>query len=331
MANIAKSQITQPNIQANTLRHDWQQSEVEALFTQPFNDLLFQAQTIHRQFFDPNEVQLSTLLNVKTGACAEDCAYCSQSARYDTGLERDPIMPINQVVAEAKAAKAQGASRFCMGAAWRQPKQKGFNDILDMIREIKALDMETCATLGMLTETQAAELKGAGLDYYNHNLDTSEAFYPQIITTRCFQDRLDTLHTVRDAGMKICSGGIIGMGETLSDRASMFISLANLPKHPESVPVNQLVKIEGTPLATDNSELDPFEIVRCIAVTRIMMPASYVRLSAGRADMSEAIQSLCFLAGANSIFYGDKLLTTDNASTQADQNLLTKLGIRAAP
>ncbi len=313
------------------LRHDWQQDEVEALFALPFNDLLFQAQQAHRQYFDANEVQLSTLLNVKTGACAEDCSYCSQSARYDTGLERDPIMPVDQVVAEAKAAKDQGANRFCMGAAWRQPKQKGFEDILDMIREIKALDMETCATLGMLTEAQAAELKGAGLDYYNHNLDTSEAFYPQVITTRCFQDRLDTLHTVREAGMKICSGGIIGMGETLSDRASMFISLANLPTHPESVPVNQLVKIEGTPLATGGEDLDPFEIVRCIAIARIMMPASYVRLSAGRSDMNEAIQALCFLAGANSIFYGDRLLTTDNSSTQQDQDLLSKLGIRAAP
>lgn len=310
------------------LRNDWQLEEVTALFELPLNELIFRAQGALRGYFDPAQIQLSTLLNIKTGACPEDCAYCPQSVRYDTGLPIEPMMQVQEVVTAAQEAKTQGATRFCMGAAWRSPKRKDFETVLDMVKAVKGLGMETCVTLGMLTETQVQQLKAAGLDYYNHNLDSSEAFYPQIISTRTYQDRLDTLEHVREAQIKVCCGGIIGMGENLQDRAQLLLTLANLPAHPDSVPINQLIKIEGTPLAQAQN-LDTFDMVRCIAVARILMPASYVRLSAGRTDMSDELQALCLLAGANSIFYGEKLLTTENPSLDKDRSLLKRLGLQA--
>lgn len=308
------------------LRHDWTYDEVEALYNQPFSDLMYQAQTVHRKFFNPNEVQVSTLLSIKTGKCPEDCAYCPQSNRYDTGLEYEDLMEVQAVLAEAEKAKATGATRFCMGAAWRSPKDRDMAKVTAMVRGVKELGLESCMTLGMLTDNQANQLAEAGLDYYNHNLDTSKEYYGNIITTRTFQDRLDTLQNVRDAGMKVCSGGIVGMGEQLKDRIGLLIELASMPEHPESVPMNMLVKVEGTPL--DQQEgLDPFEFLRTVAVARIMMPQSHVRLSAGREQMNDQMQSLAFLAGANSIFYGDKLLTTDNPEANEDMMLFKRLGI----
>ena len=309
-----------------SLRHDWTLDEIRDLFQQPFNDLLFQAHSIHRQHFDPNEVQISSLLSIKTGACAEDCGYCSQSAHHNTELERERLLPLDEVLERARAARAKGSTRFCMGAAWRNPTDKNLDRVIDMVREVKALGMETCVTLGMLTLAQSQRLKQAGLDYYNHNLDTSPEFYGHVITTRTFQDRLDTLQHVRDSGINVCSGGILGMGESDTDRASMLQQLANLPQHPESVPINMLVQIEGTPLYGADS-IDPIEFVRSIAVARIVMPASHVRLSAGRHEMSEEMQALCFFAGANSIFYGEKLLTTDNCDADEDLRLFQRLGI----
>ena len=308
------------------IRHDWTIAEVEALFALPFADLMFRAQSAHREHHDPNAVQMSTLLSIKTGACPEDCKYCPQSVRYDTGLERETLVPLGEVRTRALAAKDAGATRFCMGAAWRSPKKRDVEAVAAMIREVRALGMETCATLGMLTPAQAHELKDAGLDYYNHNVDTSPEFYGEIITTRTYQDRLDTLAAVRDAGLNVCCGGIVGMGETTRDRASMLATLANLPHHPESVPINQLVRVPGTPLAGE-APVDPFDFVRTIAVARVVMPKSFVRLSAGRETMSDEMQSLCFLAGANSIFYGEKLLTTGNPDVARDRALLERLGI----
>lgn len=310
------------------IRHDWTLTEVNALFQLPFNDLIFQAQTIHRHYFDPNEVQVSTLLSIKTGACPEDCKYCPQSARYDTGLEKERLLEVEKVIETAKQAKAAGSTRFCMGAAWRNPKQRDMPYLVRMIEGVKAIGLETCMTLGMLDRDQALALKQAGLDYYNHNLDTSPEFYGEIITTRTYQDRLDTLQNVREAGMNVCSGGIVGMGEKANDRSGLLMQLANLDHHPESVPINMLVKVQGTPLQ-DQDDLDPFEFVRTIAVARIMMPKSYVRLSAGREAMNEQMQSLCFMAGANSIFYGCKLLTTPNPETDTDMQLFRRLGINA--
>lgn len=308
------------------IRYNWTRAEVRALFELPFNDLLFRAQQVHRQYFDANAVQVSTLLSIKTGACPEDCKYCSQSGHYDTGLDKEKLLAIEKVVQEAKNAKEKGASRFCMGAAWRSPREKDMPYVLEMVRQVKSLGLETCMTLGMLEPTQAKELAQAGLDYYNHNLDTSPEHYNQIITTRSYQDRLDTLAHVRDAGMKVCAGGIVGLGERREDRVGLLTQLATLPAHPDSVPINQLVKIAGTPLG-DVEDLDPFEFVRTIAVARVLMPKSMVRLSAGREQMPEAIQSLCFLAGANSIFYGEKLLTTTNPEAEADRLLFERLGI----
>ncbi len=310
------------------VRNDWTRDEVRALFELPFADLMYMAQTVHRRHWDPNQVQLCTLLSVKTGGCAEDCAYCPQSARYDTRLETERLMSVEQVVAGAREAKAAGATRYCMGAAWRSPKGNNFVRLLDMVREVRALGMETCVTAGMLDAEQAAALRDAGLDYYNHNIDTSPEYYGEIITTRTFGDRLDTLSHVRDAGMSVCCGGIVGMGESRDDRAGMITVLATLPKHPESVPINMLVRVEGTPLETGD-DLDPLEFVRTIAVSRVTMPASYVRLSAGRETMSDELQSLCYLAGANSIFFGPKLLTTDNPQHDRDVALFERLGIGA--
>ena len=307
----------------------WSLERAQALYEAPFPDLLYQAQTVHRQNFRPTDVQLSTLLNIKTGACPEDCGYCSQSARYKTGLKAEPLMDAEAVLEAARRARDSGAGRFCMGAAWRSPKGRDLERVAEMISGVKALGLETCATLGMLTAEQAARLKDAGLDYYNHNIDTSEDFYPEVITTRTFQDRLDTLQVVREAGISVCCGGIVGMGETVDDRLKMLVTLANLDPAPESVPINQLVPAEGTPLA-GSEPVDPFELVRLVAVARIMMPASVVRLSAGRHAMDDATQALCFLAGANSIFYGDRLLTTDNAGVEHDQALLGRLGMNGA-
>jgi biotin synthase len=309
------------------IRHDWTIEEIEALFSQPFNDLLFQAQTVHRRYFDPNQVQVSTLLSIKTGACPEDCAYCPQSTRYDTGLEAEKLMEVEKVLEQARAARASGATRFCMGAAWRCPKPRDMPHVVAMVRGVKELGLESCMTLGMLTSEQAEELADAGLDYYNHNLDTSPEFYGDIITTRTYRDRLDTLEHVREAGMKICSGGIVGMGEQQRDRAGLLQQLANLPQHPESVPINMLVRVQGTPLQ-DEEDLDPFEFIRTIAVARIMMPASHVRLSAGREEMNEQMHALAYFAGANSIFYGEKLLTTPNPRANADMALFDRLGIQ---
>jgi biotin synthase len=300
---------------------------VRALFALPFPELMFHAALAHRENFDSCEVQISTLLSIKTGGCPEDCAYCPQSAQYDTGVKAEKLMSLDAVLGEARAAKASGASRFCMGAAWRSPKERDLDSVCAMVEGVKALGLETCATLGMLTIEQAARLKASGLDYYNHNLDTSPEYYGAIITTRTYQDRLDTLDHVRNAGIHVCCGGIVGMGEGLEDRAGMIATLASLPVHPESVPINMLVQVEGTPLAA-STKLDPLDFVRTIAVARITMPASVVRLSAGREDMSEETQALCFLAGANSIFYGPKLLTTPNPERDRDMALLDKLGLR---
>jgi len=309
------------------IRHDWSLDEIRGLFALPFNDLVFRAQGVHREHFDPNQVQVSTLLSIKTGACSEDCGYCSQSAKYDTGLEREKLLPLDEVVAAAQAAKDKGANRFCMGAAWRNPTDRNLDKVIEMIQAVRDLGMQTCVTLGMLTDTQARRLRDAGLDYYNHNLDTSPEFYGNVITTRTFQDRLDTLQHVRDAGINVCSGGILGMGESSTDRARMLQELVNLPEHPQSVPINMLVQVEGTPLF-GAEQLDPLEFVRSIAVARILMPKSYVRLSAGRTEMSDELQALCFLAGANSIFYGERLLTTDNPAADHDRELFERLGLR---
>ncbi len=309
------------------LRHNWSRDEVVSLFAQPFNDLLFQAQQTHRRFFEANQVQKSRLLSIKTGGCPEDCKYCPQSSHYHTDLPAEKLMEVQAVLSEAREAKDGGASRFCMGAAWRNPKDRDLDAIIAMVKGVKALGMETCMTLGMLTKAQANRLSAAGLDYYNHNVDTSEEFYEEIITTRTYKDRLDTLEHVRGSGMNVCSGGIVGMGETREDRASMLMTLANLPEHPESVPINLLVQVDGTPLA-GNSELDILEFIRTIAVARIMMSKSFVRLSAGRENMSDEAQALCFMAGANSIFCGEKLLTTPNPEVDEDEALFDRLGLQ---
>ena len=306
----------------------WTQEHIEALFALPFNDLLFRAQQVHREHFDPNAVQLSTLLSIKTGGCSEDCAYCSQSSRNDTGLPAEKLMPVAEVVDAARSARQAGATRFCMGAAWRSPQDRHIDALAQMIREVKELGMETCMTLGMLDDSQAQALKDAGLDYYNHNLDTDPEYYGSIITTRTYDDRLRTLRSVRDAGIKICCGGILGMGESRRHRAGLIEQLANLDPYPESVPINQLVPIAGTPLA-DAAPLDPIEFVRTIAVARITMPRAHIRLSAGREQMGDATQALAYLAGANSIFYGERLLTTNNAAENKDRDLLQRLGIHA--
>jgi biotin synthase len=319
--------MTAPDLSLlGTVRTDWSLEEARAIYSAPFNDLLFHAQRVHRAHFKPNEVQVSTLLSVKTGACPEDCKYCPQSVRYDTGLDREQLLDVSAVVEAAQAAKASGATRFCMGAAYRSPKPKQLEQIKRMVQEVRALGLETCATAGMLTADQARELKAAGLDYYNHNLDTSPEFYGEIITTRTYEDRLETLQAVRDAGINVCCGGILGMGESEGDRVSLLHTLATLPAHPESVPINQLVQVPGTPLH-GLPELDPLDLVRAIATARLLMPKSYVRLSAGRTDMSDAVQALCFLAGANSIFYGDRLLTTPNPGRSHDQQLFERLGL----
>jgi biotin synthase len=323
--SLAHDALPRPAL--NLPRHDWTRDEVRALFALPFPDLMFRAAQIHRQNFDPAEVQISTLLSIKTGGCPEDCAYCPQSAKFDTGVDAGKLMGLDAVLEEARAAKAGGASRFCMGAAWRSPKDRDLDKVCAMVEGVKALGLETCVTLGMLEAEQANRLKASGLDYYNHNLDTSPEFYGEIITTRTYQDRLDTLAHVRDAGIHVCCGGIVGMGEGLEDRVGMIATLAGLPVHPESVPINMLVQVEGTPLA-GQAKLDPLDFVRTIAAARITMPASMVRLSAGREDMSEETQALCFLAGANSIFYGPKLLTTPNPERDRDMRLLDKLGMR---
>ena len=320
---------TIPNSDVNShayVRNDWSREEILSLFSLPFNDLLFHAQKVHRENFNPNEIQLSTLLSIKTGGCAEDCGYCSQSAHYETGLPATKLMPVEEVIAQARKARDAGASRYCMGAAWRNPKDRHMAELVRMIEGVRDLGMETCMTLGMLEEAQAEVLKEAGLDYYNHNIDTSREFYGHVITTRSFDDRLDTLEKVRDAGIKVCSGGIVGLGESRSDRAGMLRTLANLPVHPDSVPINMLVQCEGTPLAGID-ELDHFEFIRTIAVARITMPRTVVRLSAGRESMNDQTQALCFMAGANSIFVGEELLTTPNPSRSKDRKLLKALGI----
>ena len=310
------------------LRNNWHIDEIKALFELPFNDLLFKAHSIHRETFDPNKVQVSSLLNIKTGACPEDCSYCSQSSKYDTGLEREKLMEIEEVLQQAQNAKNKGATRFCMGAAWRNPTDKSLDKVIPMIQGVKAMGMETCVTLGMLSPKQAAVLKNAGLDYYNHNIDTSKENYSNVVTTRQFQDRLNTLEAVKNANINVCSGGILGMGETETDRASMLQSLANLEKHPDSVPINLLVPIPGTPFENVKPPSES-EFVRTIAVARILMPNSVVRLSAGRLDMGEGMQALCFFAGANSIFYGEQLLTTDNPTVANDKLLFSRLGINS--
>jgi biotin synthase len=309
-----------------SIRTDWSLDEARAIFTAPFGDLTFHAQRVHRANFAPNRVQVSTLLSIKTGACPEDCKYCPQSVRYDTGVEREELLQVDQVVAAARTARAQGATRFCMGAAYRSPKPKQLEQIKRMVSEVRALGLETCATVGMLTREQACELRDAGLDYYNHNLDTSKDYYGEIVTTRTYEDRLETLQAVRDAGINVCCGGILGMGESEQDRIALLHTLATLPRHPESVPINQLVQVPGTPLH-GLDRLDPLDLVRAIATARLLMPRSYVRLSAGRSDMDDATQALCFLAGANSIFYGDRLLTTPNPGRSQDEQLFERLGI----
>ena len=319
-----------PHGAAPALRHDWSAAEVEVLLALPFAELMFRAQTVHRRHFDPNQVQMSTLLSIKTGGCPEDCAYCPQSARYDTGLAAEKLMPLDEVLVEARRARDAGATRYCMGAAWRSPKDRDLDAVAEMVEGVKALGMETCVTLGMLSASQAERLADAGLDYYNHNLDTSESFYGEIITTRTYQDRLDTLGHVRDAGINVCCGGIVGMGESKRDRADMIATLASLPVHPESVPINMLVQVEGTPL-NGMDALDPFEFVRAVAVARIAMPRSMVRLSAGREQMSDEMQALAFLAGANSVFVGPELLTTPNPARENDMQLFARLGIAPMP
>ncbi len=311
------------------IRHDWTTDAIQALFALPFNDLLFRAHAVHREYFDPNEIQVSTLLSIKTGACPEDCGYCSQSAKYDTDLEREKLLPLEEVISAAQAAKEAGSTRFCMGAAWRNPTDKNLDKVVEMIQAVRDLGLETCVTLGMLEAPQAQRLKAAGLDYYNHNLDTSPEFYGNVITTRTFQDRLDTLKRVRAAGIHVCSGGILGMGESRFDRVRLLQELSNQEQHPESVPINLLVQVEGTPLF-GAAGLDPLEFVRTIAVARVLMPKSYVRLSAGRNDMSDEMQALCFFAGANSMFYGERLLTTDNPDVSDDAALFTRLGLTTA-
>jgi len=310
----------------DSLRHDWSFEEVQSLYALPFNDLLFRAHSVHRENFDPNAVQVSTLLSIKTGACPEDCKYCSQSGHYNTELEREKLLAVEKVLEEARKAKANGASRFCMGAAWKHPSAKDFPHVLDMVKGVRALGMETCMTLGALSKEQSEALAEAGLDYYNHNIDTSRDYYKTIISTRTFEGRLDTLANVRDAGIKVCSGGIVGMGESDNDRIEFLRELANLPVHPDSVPINNLVKIKGTPLE-DAEDIDPFDFIRMIAVARILMPKSHVRLSAGREQMNDQMQAMCFFAGANSIFYGEKLLTTSNPLENDDMQLFAKLGI----
>ncbi len=313
--------------QPGALRFDWRREEIAALFELPFNDLLFRAQQVHREHFDPNEVQVSTLLSIKTGGCPEDCGYCPQSVHHETAVEPEKLMDVEAVVEAARAARRAGASRFCMGAAWRNPRGKAFDRVVEMVERVREEGLETCMTLGMLDDAQAARLAEAGLDYYNHNLDTSPEFYGEIITTRTYQDRLDTLSRVRDAGINVCCGGIVGMGEGRADRVSLLEQLASQQPHPDSVPVNMLVRVEGTPLDAAET-LDPFEFVRTLAVARILMPASHVRLSAGREQMSDELQALCFMAGANSIFYGEKLLTTDNPDADHDRRLFERLGLR---
>ena len=310
------------------LRNDWTRAEIQALYQQPFLDLVFQAQQIHRQYFEANAIQVSTLLSIKTGKCPEDCKYCSQSARYDSKLEAEKRIAVEKVISEAQQAKASGSTRFCMGAAWRNPHERDMPYVLDMVREVKALGLETCMTLGMLNISQAERLKGAGLDYYNHNLDTSREYYPNVISTRSFDDRLDTLSHVREAGLKVCSGGIVGLGEETKDRIGLLFELATLPIHPESVPINMLVPMQGTPLA-EVDKLDVTEWIRTIAVARIIMPKSYIRLSTGRESLSDADQALAFMAGANSLFSGEKLLTTPNTAQGKDQQLFQKLGLHA--
>jgi biotin synthase len=327
MNQMQRTHATPLIARLGAVRTDWTLDEVRELFALPFADLLFHAQRVHRANFDPNEVQVSTLLSIKTGACPEDCAYCSQSIRFETGLKSEPLLEIEEVLAKARSARANGATRFCMGAAYRSPKPKQLAQIAEMIKAVRELGMETCATLGMLTPEQACELKSAGLDYYNHNLDTSRKHYANVITTRTYQDRLDTLQAVRDAGIKVCCGGILGLGESEGDRAELLHTLATLPQHPESVPINQLVQVPGTPLYGSDKPR-PLDFVRVIAVARLLMPASHVRLSAGRSDMSDETQALCFLAGANSIFYGEKLLTTENPGEQHDRGLFKQLGVR---
>lgn len=307
-------------------RHDWTVAEVRAVFDLPFADLLYRAQSVHRRRFDPNGVQVSTLLSIKTGACSEDCGYCSQSARHRTGVEAEPLMDVAEVLEAARAAKVAGASRFCMGAAWRNPRERDLPSLVEMVRGVKALGLETCMTLGMLSAGQTERLAGAGLDYYNHNLDTSPQFYTSVVTTHNYEDRLETLRHVRSAGIGVCCGGILGMGEGVDDRAALLQTLANLPQHPDSVPINQLVPVEGTPLAHAPAP-DPLDFVRTVAVARIVLPCSMVRLSAGRSAMSDELQALCFLAGANSIFYGEKLLTTGNPETERDRRLFARLGV----
>ena len=324
-----EERFQQDNLNQNnkfTQRHDWQLEEVQELFNMPFNDLIFKAAQIHRQFHDANKIQISTLLSIKTGSCPENCKYCPQSAHYNTGLEKESLMSIDKILIAARAAKESGASRFCMGAAWRNLHDRDVDNICNIIKEVKEVGLETCMTLGMLTKKQSQQLKESGLDYYNHNIDSSEEFYSNIITTRNFQDRLDTLKNIRDSGLNVCSGGIVGMGEAVQDRAKMLIILANLEKHPESVPINMLVKVKGTPL-DHIQDIDHFDFIKTIAVARIMMPQSVVRLSAGREEMNEQTQALCFFAGANSIFYGEKLLTTNNPEVKQDQKLFQKLGL----
>ncbi len=324
--NVDIGDFNYQNLDQN-IQQDWQVEEVLKLFSMPFSDLIFKASNLHRQFHNPNEVQISTLLSIKTGACPENCKYCPQSAHYNTGLEKESLMAIEKILESAESAKKAGASRFCMGAAWRSLHDRDVEKICEIVGAVKETGLETCMTLGMLTDLQSKKLKEAGLDYYNHNIDSSEEFYSEIISTRNFADRLNTLKNVREAGLNVCSGGIVGMGEAREDRAKMLIVLANLPKQPESVPINMLVKVKGTPLE-NVANLDPFEFIRTIAVARIMMPKTKVRLSAGREEMNEQTQALCFLAGANSIFYGEKLLTTQNPQTQKDQELFAKLGIK---
>lgn len=312
------------------IRHDWTVDQIVELFNLPFSELIYRAATVHRQFFEPDQVQVSTLLSIKTGACPEDCKYCPQSAHYKTGLEVERLLELQTVVDKAKQAKAAGATRFCMGAAWRQPRDKDLDRVIDMVTEVRKLGMETCVTLGMLEAQQAQRLKEAGLDYYNHNIDTSEEYYSEVISTRKFDDRLQTLENVRQAGLNVCCGGIVGMGESVNDRASMLKTLANLPTHPQSVPINQLVRVAGTPYE-DEKEVEALDMVRTIAVARIVLPKSMVRLSAGRSEMSDETQALCFLAGANSVFYGERLLTTDNPDEHHDQQLFKKLGVKPMP
>ncbi|MCI0653730.1 MAG: biotin synthase BioB [Methylococcaceae bacterium] len=324
-----KNKLIEFDREPDPIRHDWSFHELRSLFDLPMNDLLYRAHSVFRRFFDPNEVQISRLLSIKTGACPEDCAYCPQSARYHTGLEPEALIPLEKVLKSAREAKDQGATRFCMGAAWRSPKDRELDRVLEMIEGVKALGLETCVTLGMLSDDQTRRLKESGLDYYNHNLDTSEGYYSEIITTRTYQDRLDTLKRVRDAGIHVCCGGIVGMGESDDDRIGLLLNLANLPEHPESVPINSLVQVTGTPL-DGTPKLDPLIFIRTIALARILMPKARIRLSAGRSDMSDEMQALCFFAGANSIFYGERLLTTDNPDADSDRKLFDRLGLSMA-